>query len=32
MSMIENLESIKRIGLIAFVEEEKERWRYAGVR
>ena len=27
MSMIENLESIKKIGLVAFVEEEKERWR-----
>ena len=27
MSMIENLESIKKIGLIAFVEKEKERWR-----
>ena len=27
MSMIENLENIKEIGLVAFVEEEKERWR-----
>ena len=27
MSMIENLESIKKIGLVAFVGEEKERWR-----
>ena len=27
MSMIENLESIKNIGLVAFVEKEKERWR-----
>ena len=27
MSMIENLENIKNIGLAAFVEEEKERWR-----
>ena len=26
MSMIENLESIKNIGLAAFVEKEKERW------
>jgi len=27
MSMIENLESIKEIGLIAFTANEKERWR-----
>ena len=27
MSMIENLESIKNIGLVAFVEKENERWR-----
>ncbi len=27
MSMIENLESIKRIGLTSFVEIEKKRWR-----
>ena len=27
MSMMENLESIKKNGLVAFVEEEKERWR-----
>ena len=27
MSMIENLENIKRIGLVAFVEEENKRWR-----
>ena len=27
MSMIENLENIKRIGLSAFMENEKERWR-----
>ena len=26
MSMVENLESIKRNGLATFVEEEKERW------
>ena len=26
MSMIENLENIKKIGLSAFVENEKERW------
>jgi hypothetical protein len=29
MSMIENLASIQRIGLAAFVEQEKERWRCA---
>jgi len=27
MSMIDNLECIKGIGLIAFVDKEKERWR-----
>ena len=27
MSMLDNLESIKDIGLIAFVEKEKARWR-----
>jgi hypothetical protein len=27
MSMIENLESIKRIGLSTFVEKEEERWK-----
>jgi hypothetical protein len=27
MSMIENLENIKKTGLLAFVEGEKERWR-----
>ena len=27
MSMIENLENIRNIGLAAFVEKEKERWR-----
>ncbi len=27
MSMIENLESIKEIGLVAFTENEKKRWR-----
>ncbi len=27
MSMIENLESIKEIGLRAFIEKENERWR-----
>lgn len=27
MSMIENLENIKNIGLVAFVERERERWR-----
>ena len=27
MSMIENPESIKKIGLSAFIENEKERWR-----
>ena len=26
MSMIENLENIKKIGLSAFIENEKERW------
>jgi hypothetical protein len=29
MSMIENLNSIKEIGLTVFVEQEKERWRCA---
>lgn len=27
MSMIENLDSIKKIGLDAFIEKEQERWR-----
>ena len=27
MSMIENLESIKKIGLNAFIKDENERWR-----
>lgn len=27
MSMIENLESIRRIGLLTFIENENERWR-----
>ncbi len=27
MSMIENLENIKSIGLVAFIEKENERWR-----
>jgi hypothetical protein len=27
MSMLDNLESIKDIGLVAFVDKEKERWR-----
>ena len=27
MSMIENLESIKGVGISAFIENEKERWR-----